>query len=125
MNHEIIDVYSPEQERKRKAFRFFIVGIVVVSFVTMCAATAGYLDDDVAIRVLMACGAFSLLFLKFLHLAGERGLTPAGHFIATLGVVGVLLVAVGSMPFQIAGGLICGAVLLLIKMAERGRGFHA
>ena len=125
MKNEIIDVYTVEQERNRKVVGFFIVGIIVVSFVTMCAATTGYLDSEVAIRVLMVCGALSFFFLKFLHLAGEKGLTPVGHFIATLGVVGMLLVAFGSMPFQIGGGLVCGAVWRLMKMAERGRGFHA
>lgn len=125
MNHEIIDVYTDEQQKNRKITWFVIIGIIAMSILTMFAATAGYINSDVTFRVVMLCGGLSFLILLYLNLCGERGLTPAGRLIASIGVVGMLLMAFGSHAFQIAGATICGAVWLLMRLAQKGRGFHA
>lgn len=125
MNHEIIDVYTVEQERNRRITWFVIIGIVVLSILTTFAAAAGYINSDMTFRVVMFCGGASFLILKYLHFSGERGLSPAGRVIAAIGVAGMLLMAFGSLKFQIAGAVICGAVWLLMRLAQKGRGFHA
>jgi len=121
----VIDVYTVEQVRNRKAAVFMVAGMIILTVVTAGAAAMDYVTGDMALRIVMSLGALSFFGLRLMNLIGERKLSPIGHIIAIVGGIGMAAAAFGSSNVQLVGLGVASVAVLMMSIARKGRGFNA